>query len=70
MAEEHLTCSHHGADRGQLTEGGEVGQDVLDGHLVRGAADVRLLTEVAETGHGHQHGLGVRAPQEHVETNL
>lgn len=65
-----LTCPHHVADGGQLTEGGVVGQDVLDGHLVGGAADVSLLTEVAETRHGHQHRLCVRTPQEHVERHL
>lgn len=65
-----LTCSHHVADRGQLTEGGVVGQDGLDRDLVSSAADVSLLTEVAETRHGHQHRLCVRTPQEHVETHL
>lgn len=65
-----LTCAHHVADWGQLTEGDVVGQDGLNGHLIGSAADVGLLTEVAETGHGDQHGLCVGAPQEHVETNL
>lgn len=65
-----LTCSHHVADRGQLTERGIVGQDGLHGHFVGGATDVRLLAEVAETGHGHEHGLRVGTPQEHVEAHL
>lgn len=43
-----LTCPHHVADRGQFAEGGIVGQDVLDGDLVSGAADVSLLAQVAE----------------------
>lgn len=42
------TCPHHVADRGQFAEGGIVGQDVLDGDLVSGAADVSLLAQVAE----------------------
>lgn len=42
----------------------------MHGQLVHTAADVRLLTEMPEAGHGHQHSLCVRAPQEGVETHL
>lgn len=38
--------------------------------LIHTAADVRLLTEMPEAGHGHQHSLCVRAPQKGVETHL
>lgn len=61
-----LTGGHYVADGGELCEGGVVGQDDLDEHLVSGTVDVSLLTQVSEAGHGHQHGLGVRAPQKHV----
>lgn len=42
----------------------------MHGQLVHTAADVRLLTEMPEAGHGNQHSLCVRAPQEGVETHL
>lgn len=63
-----LTCSHHVADRCQFTEGGVVGQNGLNGHLIGSTADVSLLTEVAETRHGHQDRLSVWTPQKQVET--
>lgn len=58
-----LTCGHHVADRGKLYESVVVGQDCVYRQLVNAAANVRLLTQVPEARHGHQHGLGVWAPQ-------
>lgn len=58
-----LTCGHHVADRGELHESVVVRQDCVYRQLVHTAADVRLLTQVPEAGHGHQHGLCVWTPQ-------
>lgn len=48
-----LTCGHHVADGGKLHESIVVGQDCVYRQLIHTAADVRLLTQVPEAGHGH-----------------
>lgn len=58
-----LTCGHHVADGGKLHESVVVGQDCVYRQLIHTAADIRLLAQVSEAGHGHQHGLGIWTPQ-------
>ena len=45
-------------------------QNEVSSHLVWAAANVSLLTEQREAGHGHEDSLQVDAPQVHEENDL
>lgn len=47
-----------------------VWQNEVGRHLVRAAANVGLLAQQREAGHGHEHSLQIDAPQVHEENNL